>query len=231
MQAWLARHRRAIGILLVVYAIFGFGLVVACAAGAVGFARNADDITVAVARQRDVISRAVENGRSSIVTAADMLESVQGTLQQTGPVVDNTVTLVNQATDATSGLADGLGAVALGPFQPLAGVADQFRKLVDTGRLTATALQSASQSLQSVSTGLPALEANLRKMAASMADINQELANLPLGPGLENQLRLVAVLLAVAAGWFLAQALLALLFGVALLRERDAAAPASAPAA
>jgi prefoldin subunit 5 len=228
MQAWLGRHRQSIGSLLVVYAILGFGLVVVSVAGAVGFARNADDITATVERQRDVLTRAVDNGRSSILSAADTMDSVQGALQQPGPVIDRTVTLINQASDASSSLADRLASISLGPIQPLAGAADEFRKLTDTGRATASALQAAAQSLQGMNTRLPALEANLRKMADSMTEINQEIAKLPLGPGLESQLRLVGLLLAVAAGWFLVQALLALLFGVALLRERDAdsAAPA-----
>jgi methyl-accepting chemotaxis protein len=228
MGAWLARHRRSIGILLLVYAILGFGLVAASVAGAVGFARNADEITATFSHQRDVITRAVENGRSSILSAADAMGSVQGALQKPVPVIDQTATLVGQASDAATSLADRLASISLGPIQPLAGAADQFRKLADTGRQTASALQTVSGSLQNMDTRLPELEANLRKMATSMTEINQELANLPLGPGLESQLRLIGLLLAVAAGWFLVQSLLALLFGVALLREREASPGASA---
>ena len=219
MGAWLERNRRLIGVLLCVYGVLGFGLVAASGLTAAGFARNADDITNALVRQRDAISLAIDRGSAAIESGADTINALGGTLSGSTSILTRASQLLDEAALAGSALADGLAGLSVIGFQPLAGVADRFRTLSTTAVATSEDLKAATDSLSTTAAKLPQLSTNLHQTAAAMGGINEELAALPIGPRLEDQLRMVALMLAVAAGWFLVQALLALAFGVALLRD------------
>ncbi len=219
----IRRARRPIGVALVAYGIIGILAGVMVAASALAVADRGDATATRIATTRDALVSALRSASSAVdgvsLATARTTEGLTGAAALTGQVAK----LSGDLAGATGSLADALETEMLG-LRPFAGLAGPFRGISEQAT-------RVGDSLGTVSTALAALGALAPPMAAELGDLSDQLAALATQAGellvdeaLASGVRGLALSLGLLLAWILAQAIVAVLVGVALCLERGAQA-------
>jgi hypothetical protein len=163
------------------------------------------------------IEGALNSSALALDAAATAVATAGTTIDSTATAIDSAATSLNAAATSLSNVADTAAGVSILGQQPFAGISDGFHNTATHLADLSTSLSGVATALRGNKAALGAVPITLQNLAASLRTASDGLAD-DVTAGLNDVQAIYTVTFLVAALWFGAPALAALIFGLWLRR-------------
>ncbi len=218
MNAWVQRHRRAIGVGLTAYGLAGLvaGTLVVGAMAAVG--SGLEPTLESIDRQRDAIVASVEHSATALDHVATLAEDAAVGAGQAADIASQSANVCLRLAATLSRLADTFGSFAILGNQPFAPLAEDATQVAAQLRGIALDLDALGISMSRVARQIPALSAEVRALSDDLDTLATELASFEVSADAAAAFRWLMVGIVVLVAWLLVPAVVSLVAGILLLR-------------
>jgi hypothetical protein len=214
-----AGRRRLLGVGLTAYGLLGLAAALLVVVAMVGIGPELEAAFQRIDGQRDRIVLTLESSASALERTAGLAEEAAGAVARSGEISSEAANVSRRLADTLSRLSATFGSFSvLGnePFAPLAADASQLAAQL---RGIATDLDAIGIRLGSISRGIPALADDLAATSEQLVALADDLEQLEVVVAATWALRWLAIGLVLLVAWLVIPALMALGFGLRLLRR------------
>jgi hypothetical protein len=213
--------RRLFGALLVAYGIFGLVLVIGGTALIIPSIGRLDGLAGTIETQRQVLVRSLDATSTFLHDARSGTGNVGASLSATVDSARQTATLTRSLAGAMDQLATASSLNILGQ-QPFAALGGTFGDVARQAETMGTSLDRTADALARNGTDLSQVTADLASVETELAALRGQVAGLPLGTddvaGIGRAIDASRLVLGALLLWLAAQAVIAIVAGVVLVR-------------
>jgi hypothetical protein len=218
--------RRVFGALLVAYGIFGLVLVIGGAALIASSLGRLDGLAGTIDTQRQVLVRSLDATSTFLHDARTGTGNVRDSLTATVDSARQTASLTRSLSGAMDQLAQASSLNLFGQ-QPFAGLEGTFSDVARQAATMGSSLERTADALARNGSDLEHVTTDLASIETTLAELRGQVAGLPLGTddlsGISRAIDTSRIVLMALLLWLGAQALIAVVAGVALMRWSPAA--------
>jgi hypothetical protein len=218
-------RRRLLGVGLTAYGLLGLAAALLVVVAVLAIGPELESTLQRIDGQRERIVVTLESSASALERTADLAEDAAGAVASSGEIASEAANVSRRLADTLSRLSSTFGSFQVLGNQPFAPLASDASQLAAQLRGIATDLDALGIRLGSISRGIPALADDLATTGEQLVALAGDLEQLAVMDSATTALRWLAIGLVLLVAWLVIPALIALGFGIHLLRR-----PGPAPA-
>ena len=211
-------RRRLLGVGLTAYGLLGLTAASLVVIATLAVGPELESAFERVDQQREAIVATLESSASALERTADLADQTAGALASSGEIASEAANVSRRLADTLSRLASTFGSFQVLGNQPFAPLASDATQLAAQLRGIATDLDALGIRLASISRGIPALADDLATTGENLVVLAADLEELAVAESSTTVLRWLAIGLVLLVAWLVVPALIALGFGISLLR-------------
>jgi hypothetical protein len=224
MAASLARHRRLLGAILIVYGLVGVLIGLTATWAAVTTATRIEPAAERIDATRDSVVASLDAASVALDRAATAATTAQAGLEAAASATGRAAGLLRELATGASGLAEATGSVSILGQTPFAGLAQPLTQLAAAAGDLAQDVEPLGTSLSSLAGQSPVVADGLAVLGERLDDVARQLEGLGLDDALVSSTRILAAAAALLFAWLAMIAVAALAAGVWLLRWKESPA-------